>query len=721
MEMEESVRQLAEIIGTPIDRLLLQIEEAGLHQRSADEVITEDEKETLLAFLKRSHGENEGAPKKITLKRRTLSTLKTGGPSGRGRTVSIEVRKKRTYVRRSAVDGAEVAPPSTQKTGRVAGRKTYNEEGITDDRYIGCVRWYGGYNGREKQDNRYGFLDCSEHGSVFVNESELICSPSDMEDGRWVTFRIKAAEKGLSAIEVDIAEKDSNSSTISKLLENKDVPIKIRVRACFNVPLEVGHPLIPMLGETIAEYDRLSFPRISDFPDSWNELDRESPLYSMLPEQIRRHWFNQQYPDIKRTIEILSNSENRIQRKTDIYTSMSPQDKQLALLWAGSDLHYEKAKMLSARGAELVVAEYFSGLGKSVLDIAVHQVTGESDHWKSHDLLIDSAPVDVKNARSTINSNTFVEYTIKHFKKDSQGRNVIIVGVLSPYLTLANLERSSPWDSNRVTILGRTTQDQIQSLEQEFSKPELTVDFGDAQRWPIWIFNNDLDSFSIQRNAIAEFSRCANQVNPEDWNDCQLNVIPAFMIAGNELPERLREDLLEWQSWYIDKIIEKSRCGELTLPWLYLFTFHHFLESITNIRSAESIEYSPDGYLELLFYSENYGERPASLIDPLLIIKKLIETLNTLWGHRHSARLVSLRRFSFRGEGLLKGLDPDDNKVTVLAYCGGFVEDKGKCGHSPLIIGQNKTCSTCQMLVCDKCGHCSEQCKNEKNKDWSQF
>ncbi len=119
---EESVGQLAETIGTPIERLLLQIEEAGLAQRLADDRIKEDEKEQLLAFLKKSHGEEEGAPKKITLKRRTLSTLKTGGSAGRGRTVNVEVRKKRTYVRRGAIDAqAEdaVAPVDAQASDTV--------------------------------------------------------------------------------------------------------------------------------------------------------------------------------------------------------------------------------------------------------------------------------------------------------------------------------------------------------------------------------------------------------------------------------------------------------------------------------------------------------------------------------------------------------------------------------------------------------------------------
>ena len=110
---EESVGQLAETVGTPVERLLLQMEEAGLPQRVSDDVILEDEKEILLAFLKKSHGEDEGVPKKITLKRRTLSTLKTGGSAGRGRTVNVEVRKKRTYVRRGTPE-VEDAPEAEE-------------------------------------------------------------------------------------------------------------------------------------------------------------------------------------------------------------------------------------------------------------------------------------------------------------------------------------------------------------------------------------------------------------------------------------------------------------------------------------------------------------------------------------------------------------------------------------------------------------------------------
>ena len=109
---DTTVKQLAEIVGTPVDRLLQQMQEAGLPQKDEGDAVDEAQKESLLAFLKRAHGESEGGPKKITLKRRTLSTVKASGSAGRGRTVNVEVRKKRTYVRREQVlpEAEDMAP-----------------------------------------------------------------------------------------------------------------------------------------------------------------------------------------------------------------------------------------------------------------------------------------------------------------------------------------------------------------------------------------------------------------------------------------------------------------------------------------------------------------------------------------------------------------------------------------------------------------------------------
>lgn len=94
-----TVQQLAETVGASVDRLLTQMKEAGLPHSEASEAVSEEDKQTLLTFLKRSHGESTAAPKRITLKRKTLSTLRTSGSAGK-KTVNVEVRKKRTYVKR---------------------------------------------------------------------------------------------------------------------------------------------------------------------------------------------------------------------------------------------------------------------------------------------------------------------------------------------------------------------------------------------------------------------------------------------------------------------------------------------------------------------------------------------------------------------------------------------------------------------------------------------
>ncbi len=94
-----TVRELAETVGAPVDRLLKQMQDAGLPHTGDRDAVSEEEKQELLAYLKRSHGEAEGAPRKITLTRKSVSTLKAG--QGKGRTVAVEVRKRRTYVKRA--------------------------------------------------------------------------------------------------------------------------------------------------------------------------------------------------------------------------------------------------------------------------------------------------------------------------------------------------------------------------------------------------------------------------------------------------------------------------------------------------------------------------------------------------------------------------------------------------------------------------------------------
>ena len=100
---EVTVSELAKSVGAPVERLLKQMQEAGLSQKSPDARVSDDEKQRLLAFLKTSHGESSAEPKKITLQRKTTTTIKTGSGSAR-KTVNVEVRKKKIYVKRDEED-----------------------------------------------------------------------------------------------------------------------------------------------------------------------------------------------------------------------------------------------------------------------------------------------------------------------------------------------------------------------------------------------------------------------------------------------------------------------------------------------------------------------------------------------------------------------------------------------------------------------------------------
>src|SRR5437763_918494 len=99
---EVTVSQFAEVLKVPVDRLLVQLDQAGIKVSGPDARISDDAKLELLTHLRRSHGseaDGDGAPRRITLKRKTQSELKLASAQGRARTVNVEVRRKRTYVK----------------------------------------------------------------------------------------------------------------------------------------------------------------------------------------------------------------------------------------------------------------------------------------------------------------------------------------------------------------------------------------------------------------------------------------------------------------------------------------------------------------------------------------------------------------------------------------------------------------------------------------------
>ena len=155
---EVTVKQFAEVVGVPTDRLLAQLGEAGLEIQDENATITETQKTQLLDFLRESHGRRGpitgAAPKKITLKRKSHTELHTSVPAarppgGRGvvrgakpekKTVIVEVRKKRTYVKRADLlaeeqerqeqEAAEQARLEAEEQARLEAARKEREESL---------------------------------------------------------------------------------------------------------------------------------------------------------------------------------------------------------------------------------------------------------------------------------------------------------------------------------------------------------------------------------------------------------------------------------------------------------------------------------------------------------------------------------------------------------------------------------------------------------------
>ena len=124
--IEVTVKQFAETVGIPVERLQEQLTEAGIATKGPEDPITDHEKTQLLGYLRRSRGE-AAEPQRITLKRKTTSEIRLAGTQGRGKTVTVEVRKKRTYIKRSTAgeeihgEASEAVAAELETTGVIEG------------------------------------------------------------------------------------------------------------------------------------------------------------------------------------------------------------------------------------------------------------------------------------------------------------------------------------------------------------------------------------------------------------------------------------------------------------------------------------------------------------------------------------------------------------------------------------------------------------------------
>jgi len=105
-----TVAEFASELKKSPDTLLEQLHSAGVDKSAATDALTENDKQKLLSYLQASHGTVAGERKKITLVKKSTSEIKQADATGKARTIQVEVRKKRTFIKRD--DEAETTSTS---------------------------------------------------------------------------------------------------------------------------------------------------------------------------------------------------------------------------------------------------------------------------------------------------------------------------------------------------------------------------------------------------------------------------------------------------------------------------------------------------------------------------------------------------------------------------------------------------------------------------------
>ena len=171
-----TVAQFADVLKVPVDRLLVQLEQAGITVSGENDLINDEAKLELLTHLRRSHGSGEeaAAPNKITLKRKTQSELKLASTQGRARTVNVEVRVKRTYVKRDVLEEQARAQQEQvdQKRKEIEDAQRAEQEKLDAERRE---------SERVEQDNRRR-LEEEQNRSRALEESRRVAEQRAKED-----------------------------------------------------------------------------------------------------------------------------------------------------------------------------------------------------------------------------------------------------------------------------------------------------------------------------------------------------------------------------------------------------------------------------------------------------------------------------------------------------------------------------------------------------------
>ena len=378
---------------------------------------------------------------------------------------------------------------------------------------------------------------------------------------------------------------------------------------------------------------------------------------------------------------------------------------------------WELGRLLSARSAEKVAAEFYRHYGKKVKDISITQIdeNNKSD-WRNHDLDVDGLPIDVKNSRQSQNSpDRYTEHYIqKKFKHSKENQKMTISGVFSPYLWPCTLLNPTEYQGDTtIQFLGETTWKKLQVLKNEFKDLVVFVEPDPGRDFflPPWVFDYPKYVYTERDKVLKELKNFTN-LGALKGATFEFNLHSVGIVAGIDLTEILGNEVLDdWEQSFLNQLRNRIEKYGLSLPFLFLTILEHFLCMAASSKTTSNFE--PTKYRRFLFYKE--FDRPLGIYDPLKTIDALINNLSTLWTAKNKL-IRKFRRFKLRSFNILQGKSDsnEDLWTTLIAYCGGRLEDGSACGKNPLVLGKSKHCE-CRRLICPDCGFCCQKCE-EKNQ-----
>lgn len=370
---------------------------------------------------------------------------------------------------------------------------------------------------------------------------------------------------------------------------------------------------------------------------------------------------------------------------------------------------YHAMRLYSARLAEKVAAKYYTQLGHSVADVSLHQVTGESDRWKTHDLEVDGIAVDVKHARRSFSSpESYSEHSVANWKlKTRLGSAVKIAGVLSNYV---GFDQFFDGGSHPVFVfLGEISLPQLEADATWFedrTKGRLKfVELSLPKYFPGWFFDYGPEHYGDVDLPIESISE---RIEAAVESGLPLREVPGHLLVFAR-PEfsverfgsaRLRNELQQMRA-----SVGFSRTTAVL-----------FLLSELVLAACEEIEgFDHHALKQLMLFEDGEGDqippRPLGRLDSESFVANMLEALTIAWT-RAREELRTFTRFQLARANILRGDPGDGTWTTVIAYCGGFTAGPRivRCGRAPLVIGEDTVCTLCRHLICSQCGWCSQDC-----------